>query len=267
MTSEAFERAGHETRIYEVQKEFHVQSLPSHETVYFYEGEKILVSRSLGDSQAQIDFVPDAIAASYGETTQSIRVNSNEIPQEGLAAQGSGDRETLVRLSEQTDLEQKAEARVRRYGRAASAAQGSNSGSDPISDFFAGFGQQSSSAYDSSSYGRGRGSYSRGGRMVLRDSRGRYQASGCLAFVESHVGWAGGHVGNGVGMVSALVNRMNWHHTSCSPVHGTVASWSGGRHGAGHTAVYNANRGCWEYDRGCTGLRMTGFSLIGCASR
>lgn len=72
---------------------------------------------------------------------------------------------------------------------------------------------------------------------------------GCVAYVKRHVGWPGGTVGNGVGMTRALHRVMHYVYLSnCSnPPVGAVASWSGGRHGFGHTAVWDG--GCWRYDQ------------------
>lgn len=89
--------------------------------------------------------------------------------------------------------------------------------------------------------------FRRSGRMV-RVVGGRVMARGCVAYVQAAIGWRGGPVGNGVGMVRTLL-RSGWHPVSCSsPQHGDVASWSGGGHGKGHTAVW---QGGWCYDKGC----------------
>ncbi len=96
--------------------------------------------------------------------------------------------------------------------------------------------------------GRRRGGFSRRGRDHYRNRNGG-SYYGCVAYVCRAIGGCVGRVGNGVGMTSYL-RRKGWRSVSCSnPPVGAVASWSGGSHGKGHTAVWNG-RG-WCYDLGC----------------
>jgi hypothetical protein len=89
-------------------------------------------------------------------------------------------------------------------------------------------------------------------------------AGGCVAYVLRAIGWSGGRSGNGVAITRTLKSR-GWTAASCAnPARGTVASWSGGRHGMGHTAVWNGS--CWAYDVGC-GDPGGAYHLLGCVVR
>lgn len=73
--------------------------------------------------------------------------------------------------------------------------------------------------------------------------------SGCVAYVCRAIGGCSGKVGNGKGMTKYLQGQR-WRSVSCAnPPIGAVASWSGGSHGLGHTAVWNGYG--WCYDLGC----------------
>ncbi len=88
----------------------------------------------------------------------------------------------------------------------------------------------------------------RRGRMHYRNSAGG-SYYGCVAYVCRAIGGCVGRTGNGRGMTNYLRNR-GWRPVSCSnPQKGTVASWTGGSHGLGHTAIWNGSG--WCYDKGC----------------
>lgn len=73
---------------------------------------------------------------------------------------------------------------------------------------------------------------------------------GCVAYVSKKLNFTG-RSGNGKGMADALLATGRWKTVSCqNPRPGTVASWTGGSHGLGHTAIWEAGRG-WCYDLGC----------------
>lgn len=93
------------------------------------------------------------------------------------------------------------------------------------------------------------------GNFGMRGRRGRgrgrmhYMGStGCVAYVKNAIGWSG-PLGNGVAVTGTL-KRHGWGRVSCSnPPSGAIASWSGGFHGKGHTAIWTGN--CWAYDMAC----------------
>ena len=87
-----------------------------------------------------------------------------------------------------------------------------------------------------------RGHYHMRGRQHYRGY------GGCVAYVCQHVG-CNGPVGNGVGMTHYLARR-GWTRVSCANASaGSVASWSGGHGGRGHTAILTGSG--WCYDLGC----------------
>lgn len=88
---------------------------------------------------------------------------------------------------------------------------------------------------------RGGGRFKHAGRMHFRGM------AGCVAYVSRALG--GIALPHGRDVVGRLVGSGQWRRASCSsPVPGMVASWSGGGHGFGHTAIW---RGGWCYDKGC----------------
>ncbi len=92
------------------------------------------------------------------------------------------------------------------------------------------------------------GRFNRRGRMHYRNrSGGSYY--GCVAYVCRAIGGCSGKTGNGKGMVHYLRAR-GWQRVDCkNPPIGAVASWTGGRHGLGHTGIWKGNG--WCYDQGC----------------
>lgn len=240
-----------------VLRDFSVQDR-SGAKVFFRAGETVALSTSAGESV--ISFVPFEVEGPADSASQ-VRVPRTQIPVDALTFLESGDNDDLIARNIESRYQ---EARARRSQGATDPYQAYSGGS-----LFDGFisGDQASGQGTLSEQGHSRRYNKRGGRMVLTDSRGRFQARGCVAFVQSRVGWTGGPVGNGVGMVSALIRRMGWGSSDCAPAEGKVASWSGGHGGAGHTAIYNSGLGCWQYDSGCTGLQISGFRLRHCAHR
>jgi hypothetical protein len=228
------------------------------EIIDFTAGENLALDTAT-DGSMIVSYLPFEVEAPAG-TVDRIRISPEQIPADALTFLESGDENDLAERSFQ-DFPQ--EARLRRSQTDADSIQTNDTGS-----LFGGFfgGGSSTSGTRNGRTGRSKRIGRSGGRMILRDSKGRFQAKGCVAFVQSRVGWPGGPVGNGVGMVRALIRRLNWSGSDCSPAEGKVASWSGGhKGGAGHTAIYNSARGCWEYDSGCTGLQISGFRLRSCA--
>lgn len=104
-------------------------------------------------------------------------------------------------------------------------------------------------------FGGGAAATANDGNFGMRRHRGRgrgrmhYMGStGCVAYVKNAIGWSG-PIGNGVSVTGTL-KRHGWGRVSCSnPPSGAVASWSGGFHGKGHTAVWTGS--CWAYDMAC----------------
>lgn len=105
--------------------------------------------------------------------------------------------------------------------------------------------------------------FGRRGRAHYRNaSGGSYY--GCVASVCRSIGGCSGTTGSGRGMTSYL-RRKGWHSVSCgSPPVGAVASWSGGRHGKGHTGRWNGSG--WCYDLGC-GDPGPSYRLRDCVAR
>ena len=86
---------------------------------------------------------------------------------------------------------------------------------------------------------------------------------GCVAYVKHATRTMNVIYNDGKGATAAL-RRLGWKTVKdCgkAPI-GAVASWTGGKHGAGHTAIKRAHR--WCYDLGCTELKMAGFRLKDC---
>lgn len=102
--------------------------------------------------------------------------------------------------------------------------------------------------FDEANGRRSRG-YRRSGRMHYRNAAGGVYG-GCVAYVCNAIGGCSGKVGNGVGMTGYLRSR-GWQplHSCSNPPNGSVASWSGGPHGKGHTGIWNGSG--WCYDLGC----------------
>ncbi len=106
-------------------------------------------------------------------------------------------------------------------------------------------------------YGRRRG------RAHYRNARGG-SYFGCVASVCRSIGGCSGSTGSGRGMTNYL-RRQGWRTASCSnPPIGAVASWTGGRHGSGHTGRWNG-RG-WCYDLGC-GNPGPSYRMKDCVAR
>jgi hypothetical protein len=88
-----------------------------------------------------------------------------------------------------------------------------------------------------------RGGFRRAGRMHYAGARG------CVAYVKRRLGLSGS-MGNGHAVARNLINKRGWRQVSCNnPPVGTVASWTGGVHGLGHTAIWTG--WCWKYDIAC----------------
>lgn len=104
-------------------------------------------------------------------------------------------------------------------------------------------------------------------RGVRRKSRPRLRIggnTGCVAYVKRATG-INIVFNNGRGATTAL-RGIGWRSTSCSkPPKGAVASWTGGKHGKGHTAIWTGR--CWAYDLGCTDNTLTGYRLKDCVVR
>jgi hypothetical protein len=99
--------------------------------------------------------------------------------------------------------------------------------------------------------GRGRASYNHG------------RQGGCVAYVCARVGCSG-TTGGGRGMTSYLAAR-GWRRVACeSAPAGSVASWSGGPRGSGHTAIKSG--GGWCYDLGCHNPG-SGYYGMNCVTR
>ncbi len=109
-----------------------------------------------------------------------------------------------------------------------------------------------------------RGGRGRSGGVRARGRMHYMGARGCVAYVIKAIGWRGGRTGNGHEVTTTL-RRHGWRRVSCNnPPVGAVASWSGGFHGAGHTAIWNGR--CWKYDIACAdpGRR---YRLLECVAR
>jgi hypothetical protein len=88
---------------------------------------------------------------------------------------------------------------------------------------------------------------------------------GCVAYVAKQERF-NGHAGNGVGMINALLSTKRYHNVSCREhQYGDIISYSGGRHGLGHTARWEGD--CWKYDVKCLPDHISGFHEIGCVRR
>lgn len=155
-----------------------------------------------------------------GTVPEKLILSSRELQRSALRFQMVGDEKTLLQ----------------KYSAYANEQTAYN---DDTFDLFGG----GAAASSDGSYGLGRGRRGRGrGRMHYMGS------TGCVAYVKNAIGWSG-PLGNGVAVTGTL-KRHGWGRVSCSsPPSGAVASWSGGFHGKGHTAIWTGS--CWAYDMAC----------------
>ena len=99
-------------------------------------------------------------------------------------------------------------------------------------------------------------------RIPMSERRKHPPIGHCVGYVLSHLG-VQVH-GNGKDITSAL-EGIGFHEVSCSRHEvGDVASWTGGWHHLGHTAIWNGQ--CWAYDKGC-GNPGHLYHLINCVHR
>lgn len=97
---------------------------------------------------------------------------------------------------------------------------------------------------------------------AIRARTHRRQPGNCVHYVLRRLGVD--VRGNGKDMARAL-HDVGFSRVNCShPPPGTVASWEGGWHGLGHTAIWNGR--CFAYDRGC-GDPGRSYHLTGCVHR
>jgi hypothetical protein len=235
--------------------------------IFFSAGERVAL-KSSNDITA-ISYVAEPGEGSDG-ILDEIQVSSASLPSDVLSFVQPGDQNTLI---SQTPRLRVQETRVRGRGRGDDNQYRAYYGGEepqgsPLENLFGSGGSYSQYGQpQASQQPKYKTGVSSGGRMLLYNAQGDYQGTGCVAFVKARVGWPGGSVHNGVGMVSALIRTMHWRAADCSPVGGKVASWREKRgRGPGHTAMYNEQRQCWEFDHGrCTPSQISGLVMIGCA--